>query len=305
MRSAMAPCGMIVLVCPEPLPFRQRLARSVRMMKKASPTYFVPALEKGLDILEALAVAPVPQSLADLARGLNRTSSELFRMIDSLEKRSYIARDPVSGGYHLTLRLYELAHTHSPVDQLLRASAIPMRELSDSLRESCHLSVLSGSQLTVVAQAESPDPVRLSIEVGYRAQPLNTTSGRVLIAFLEWEEQQRFLSEDAVYSKMSAGERDTLRAELTKIRKSGFHLAESRRRTGVDVSCVVGNPAIGILAVLGVPILAGGANAGQERKLVPVIRKHAGAITAALGLLHGRHAAAIAARNGKQQSDVY
>lgn len=259
------------------------------MKKKASPTYFVPALEKGLDILEALAVAPEPQSLADLARALNRTSSELFRMIDSLEKRFYIARDPVSGGYQLTLRLYELAHTHSAVDQLLRASAVPMRELSDSLRESCHLCVLNGPQLTVVAQAESPDPVRLSVEVGYRAQPLNTTSGRLLIAFLEPEEQQRFLSDDAAYSAMDIVERDTLRTELAKIRKAGFHLAASRRRTGIDISCVVGNPEIGVVAALGVPILAGGVNDGREKKLVPVIRKHAAGITAALGLLRVRN----------------
>lgn len=274
------------------------------MKKKASPTYFVPALEKGLDILEALAVAPAPQSLADLARALNRTSSELFRMMDSLEKRSYIARDPVSGGYHLTLRLYELAHTHSPVDQLLRASAIPMRELADSLRESCHLCVLSGPQLTVVAQAESPDPVRLSIEVGYRAQPLDTTSGRLLVAFLDAEEQRRFLGSDAVYSKMTAAERDALSAELAKIQKAGFHMAASRRRTGVDISCVVGNPEIGVLAALGVPILAGGANEGRERKLVPVIRKHADNITAALGLLRSQQAAAPALRNGRHRSAV-
>jgi len=137
------------------------------MNKKPSPTYFVPALEKGLDTLEALAVAKVPQSLTDLARTLNRTSSELFRMISVLEKRAYIARDPVSEGYHLTLKLYELAHTHSPVDQLLKAAALPMQELAETIQESCHLCVLNGPMLTVIAQAESPEPVRLSVEVGY------------------------------------------------------------------------------------------------------------------------------------------
>ncbi|MGI9071598.1 MAG: hypothetical protein ACR2JB_09865 [Bryobacteraceae bacterium] len=60
-------------------------------------------------------------------RFLGRTSSELFRMIDALEKRSYIVRDPVSGGYRLTVKLYELAHTHSPVDELLRAAEFAIR----------------------------------------------------------------------------------------------------------------------------------------------------------------------------------
>jgi DNA-binding IclR family transcriptional regulator len=117
------------------------------MSKKAKPSYFVPALEKGLDVLEALASASGPQTLTELARDLDRSSSVLFRIIDALEKRAYIARDPVSGTYHLTLKLYELAHTHSPADQLLKAATFPMRVLADTIHESCHLSVLAHGKL--------------------------------------------------------------------------------------------------------------------------------------------------------------
>jgi DNA-binding IclR family transcriptional regulator len=46
-----------------------------------------------MDVLEALAVARRQQTLAQLARTLNRTSSELFRMIDALENRFCIVRD--------------------------------------------------------------------------------------------------------------------------------------------------------------------------------------------------------------------
>jgi DNA-binding IclR family transcriptional regulator len=255
-----------------------------RTKRRARPSYHVPALEKGLDILEALANASVPQSLADLGRHLGRTSSELFRMIDALEKRSYIVRDPVSGGYRLTLKLYELAHTHSPVDQLLRAAEFAIRELANSIHESCHLSVLSGDSLSVIAQAESPEPVRLSIEVGSKVPPLNTVSGRVLIAFLEPEMQKRFLQADAVYSKMKASQRESLRLELVKIRKQGWHFAPSTRRIGLDVACIIGNPQVGISAALGVPFLAGGSNEGKERSVIPSIKKCANEITFLLGV---------------------
>ena len=254
------------------------------MNKKPSPTYFVPALEKGLDTLEALAVAKVPQSLTDLATTLNRTSSELFRMISVLEKRAYIARDPVSEGYHLTLKLYELAHTHSPVDQLLKAAALPMQELAETIQESCHLCVLNGPMLTVIAQAESPEPVRLSVEVGYQAQPLNTASGRVLVASLGAEELETFLKTDTFYRKLSPRRRKLLHDELARIRRDGFHIAASSRRTGLDASCLVGNPQIGLVAALGVPFISGGANQGKERRLIPVIQKHADRITQSLGL---------------------
>ena len=254
------------------------------MKKKAQPSYFVPALEKGLDILEALALAPTPQSLAELARSLNRTSSELFRMIDALEKRGYIGRDPVSGGYQLTLKLYGLAHAHTPIDRLLRAAELPMRQLADSIHESCHLSVLDRGDLLVVAQAESPEPVRLSVEVGYRVPPLRTASGTLLIAFLEAEDQRSFLVSDRIYVAMPKSRRERLHALIKKIRKDSYYLAESTRRAGLDVSCLIGNPRVGVAAALGVPLLAVGTNEGKERKLIPSVRKCADAITTALGL---------------------
>jgi DNA-binding IclR family transcriptional regulator len=254
------------------------------MKKKTQPSYFVPALEKGLDILEALALAPTPQSLAELARNLNRTSSELFRMIDALEKRGYIGRDPISGGYQLTLKLYGLAHTHTPVDRLLGAAELPMRQLADSIHESCHLSVLDRGDLLVVAQAESPEPVRLSVEVGYRVAPLNTVSGRLLVTFMDLEDKEHFLPADRAYLGMTKKKRQELHAALQKIHNDGYHLAESARRTGLDVSCLIGSPRVGVIAALGVPFLAGGTNEGKERKLIPAVRRCADAITITLGL---------------------
>lgn len=252
------------------------------MMKpRRQPIYTVPALEKGLDILETLASAQAPHSLTQLARRLDRTPSELFRMLAVLESRSYIVRDPLSEGYSLTLKLYELAHTHSPVDHLLKAALIPMRELAAEVRESCHLCVLSGSMLLVIAQAESPEPVRLSVEVGDRVPPLLTASGRVLAAFLDPDSQQRLLNAEASLSKR---ERADLMTQLTDIRKRGHLLAASTRRSGLDLSCIVGNPGAGVLAALGVPFLPGSANDGRESKLIPVVQGCADRITAALGL---------------------
>src|SRR5438132_9562252 len=100
------------------------------------PHYPVPALEKGLDVLESLAAAAVPQSLAELAAQLERSSSELFRMLNCLERRGYIVRDPLAGKYGLTLKLYTLAHAHSVMEKLLHAAATPMQALTEKMRES-------------------------------------------------------------------------------------------------------------------------------------------------------------------------
>ena len=148
----------------------------------AVPSSSVPALEKGLDILEALAASPVPLSLAELAKKLERGNAETIRMLACLERRAYVRHDPVADQYAPTLRLFELAHAHPPMKTLLDAAREPMRKLTARLGESCHLSVLAHDELLIVAGEDSPASIRLSIQVGGRFDPHRAASGRLLLS---------------------------------------------------------------------------------------------------------------------------
>jgi DNA-binding IclR family transcriptional regulator len=256
-------------------------------MAAALRIYAVPALEKGLDLLEVLAARPAPVSQAEIARALGRSPSEIFRMLLCLERRGYVAKEEGSGRYRLSLRLYELAHTHSPVEALLRAAERPMRELAVGLRQSCHLSVLSAGKLLVLSQAESPEPRRLSVEVGGKFSPVHTCSGRLLLAHLGREELDGLLARDPDWKAAGAGRRGFL-ARLLEIRRSGISVAEDEALHGVrDVAALVGNPRAGVAAALCVPAL-------KMRGRWPPLAEHRRAvarsarrITRALGLAGG------------------
>ena len=240
-----------------------------------SPDYPVPALEKGLDILEALAVAAVPQSLADLAARLQRSRSELFRMLNCLERRGYVTRDSLSAKYGLSLKLYALAHGHSVTEKLLQAARMPMRTFTEGSRESCHLSVLDREQLLVVAQEESPERVRLSIEVGAVFEPARTASGRLLLAYRKPAERGTADGETP----------PELEKTLAAIRRSGISTAESETINGVrDVAVLVGDPAGGLIAALAVTRLLRRGERGDDAALVTGMRAAAREITEALGL---------------------
>lgn len=248
-----------------------------------TPDYPVPALEKGLDLLEALAALAVPQSLAELANRLERSSSELFRMLNCLERRGYIMRESVSGKYALSLKLFTLAHAHSLTDKLLRAARRPMQTFTEKFRESCHLSVLERGQLLVVAQQESPERVRISIEVGGTFDPRSTASGRLLLAYLD---------EDELSQVLSARENDRttkpaeLAATLAKIRRTGMSSAESETVEGVrDLAVLVGNPAGGVAAALAVTRLVRRGERTNDTALLDGMRATAEEITSTLGVL--------------------
>jgi DNA-binding IclR family transcriptional regulator len=256
-----------------------------RLSRRLPAVYSVPALEKGLDILEALAATAAPQSLSELAHTLGRSSSELFRALSSLEKRAYVIKDSSSGRYRLSLKLYELAHIHPPVEQLLKAADAPMRGLAQSLRQSCHLSVLSQGKLLVLAEARSPEKVRLSIAVGSSFPATRTASGRLLLARLAEEERQQFLEKEADYRKQSAVQKKRLRGAIRRIRKIGYSTAEDETYMGIrDVAVPVGNTRIGLCAALDVSLWVVPGRRFEISKVLRALRYCAGIITKSTGV---------------------
>ena len=136
--------------------------------KKASANhtrYSAPALEKGLDVLEALAAEPHSLTLQEIANRLDRSPNELFRMLDVLVRRGYLAREPDST-YVLTLRLFELGQRHPLVDRLLDAAMPHMQELARQTGQSNHLCVHHDARLVVLARAEPPEPMSCLVRQG-------------------------------------------------------------------------------------------------------------------------------------------
>ncbi|GCE07657.1 IclR family transcriptional regulator [Dictyobacter aurantiacus] len=251
----------------------------------SQPAYHVPALEKGLDILECLAAHTVPLTQAQLARLLGRGASELFRMLTCLERRRYIQRDPVSGAYSLTLRLFELGHTHSPYQGLLRAAARPMRELVDEINESCHLSVVHQGRLVVLAQEENHARLRLSVEVGGTFPLLHTASGRLLLAHMSPVAAEEAYQLDEEYASLSAQEREELAARLDEIRARGYEYVVGESNDGVqDLVLLVGSQTSHLQAALAICSLSR-RHVSFLDTMLPPLRHCADAIASAAGIV--------------------
>ena len=100
--------------------------------------YRAPALEKGLDVLELLAARREPISMMQISTELDRSVSELFRMVQVLEFRGFVQMAESGNGYVLTDLLFALGMTRAPAKDLVD-SAIPyMRGFAQKTNQSCH-----------------------------------------------------------------------------------------------------------------------------------------------------------------------
>lgn len=145
--------------------------------------YSAPALEKGLDVLELLAARGGPLTLSQMANELSRSVGELFRMVEALIRRGYIAPAESGEGLELTDKLFALALARPPARSLLEHALPEMTQLARAIGQSCHLAVASNEQMVVIARIEAPGNEGYSVRVGNRRPLVVSTSGLVLYAF--------------------------------------------------------------------------------------------------------------------------
>ena len=150
--------------------------------------YRAPALDKGLDILELLAGVDGGLTQAEIAKQLDRSPNEFYRMLDRLVRRGYVTR--LDGDrYSLTLKLFGLAQLHAPVRRLVSYATPLMRELAETSQQANQLVVFDRGSAVVIAQQEAPDYWGISIRVGSHISLFDTGSGHVLLAFRSQEER--------------------------------------------------------------------------------------------------------------------
>jgi DNA-binding IclR family transcriptional regulator len=217
--------------------------------------YAAPALEKGLDILEALADSPGGYTLNELAQKVGRKVSEIFRMAVTLQRRGYVQVDE-NDRYTLTLRMFELAHRQQPLKSLVSAALPLLRELANRARQSCHLTMYQGGRVVVIAQVESPERWSFGLKVGVVMGLTDTSSGHVLLAFRDEIDRARMLRAHIGVEgelDMDPGE---LFPILQEVRARGYSAMPSQQTRGItNIAFPVMGAADHVIASINVPYI--------------------------------------------------
>ncbi|MEM9230646.1 MAG: IclR family transcriptional regulator [Pseudomonadota bacterium] len=194
--------------------------------------YRAPALDKGLDIIEFLAQSPDGLTQAEIAKGIGRGTNEIYRMLNTLVRRSYVT---MIGGdkYMLSLKLLVLANVHPPRRRLLDIAEPLMRTAAQSAVQSCHLAVWEDGDVVIASAFSGPGNWRLSLRPGAVIGAFNTGSGMALLAFQSREGRARMLAEHQLVRGEKAPAPSELQSALDAIAAQGFARGASETAQGV------------------------------------------------------------------------
>ena len=194
----------------------------------------VPSVVRAVRILEAVADAARPPTLAELARSLGIPKSTTHDLCVTLLRERLLARSP-DGRFRLGVRVLELYRGYNTGSDLSAAFAEVCDEVVPRHEETLVLSVLDGREVVYVACRNGTQPIAVNYRIGLRLPAHCTATGKAILSTLP-EKQVRQLfacGELPRPTRRSLGSLADLLRELEATRRRGYSVDDEETVDGM------------------------------------------------------------------------
>jgi DNA-binding IclR family transcriptional regulator len=146
------------------------------------------SLERALTLLDIVARERDGLTNAEISRRMKIAPSSCSYILSRLEREGYLRRDKSSNRYLIGLKLVELAYGalrtvgHRPIVEPA------LHRLVEQTRLTAIIAVWVRGRAVVVEKVESPESIKLDVDLGYPHYVHSSAAGKVLLAHRSAEE---------------------------------------------------------------------------------------------------------------------
>jgi DNA-binding IclR family transcriptional regulator len=187
---------------------------TARSDAEAGQRYLVPALMRGLAILQELSGEHRQMSLSEVAATLRVTRSSAYRLLVTLGHLGFVSFDPDGKTYSLGAEVLRLGYGYLASRDLVEVAMPHLVRLRDRTGWSAHLGELHSRDVVYVARVATRRSIASIVHVGTRLPAHATTMGRILLSSLTDQEIRDLYHHDLARSFNLAPYADV--AELLK-----------------------------------------------------------------------------------------
>ena len=209
----------------------------------------VGAVQRAVDVLDALAEARTELGTNEIARRTGINVSSISRLLSTLTSTGLVQHVPSSGRYRLGVRILQLAGAARESLDVRTVARPYLEELTDLTGETATLSLPGEHDLLTVDFVQSRRSVRSVAEIGRNSVAHATAAGKV---FLAWGGTLPD-GDLVVYTEQTIVDRSALAAEINKVAERGWAQAVGEREEDLNaIAAPVLDAAGRLRAVLGV-----------------------------------------------------
>jgi len=252
-----------------------------RSLPKASS----PALFRAVQVMDALASAGEPLSLAALTQRLGLPKSSILGLCTALCETG-LTRRTERGSYELGGRILDFAHAYLRTTDITKEFVHAWDEIGELRDEGVVLAVLDGTDAVYVGCRNGNRPLGVSYRIGMRLPASCTATGKALLSTLP-ENQVKQIYRGVTLPALSPHSHTTLKSlitDLAEIRLRGYAVDSEETREGMycigaPIFDASGSHAIAAVAVS--TLKAQGAE--HQRQVTESVVRLAGILTKRMG----------------------
>lgn len=192
----------------------------------------VQSVARSLELLEHLADAGGTEGLTQLAARSGLPLPTIHRLLQTLLQGGYVSRER-SRQYTLGPRLIRLGEVAGR--SLGRVLKPRLARLAIATGETANLAALDGDEMVYVAQAPSPHPMRMFMEVGRRVSLHDTGVGKAMLSRMTDVEVMAIIGRTGMRGQTARAITDPLLLlkDLEAVRLRGYALDDEEHEVGV------------------------------------------------------------------------
>jgi DNA-binding IclR family transcriptional regulator len=211
------------------------LSRPAPRSESAEASLQVPALQRGLALLEHLAALPGGATLSELGTALSLSPTSVFRLAGALEELGYLQRDEKTKRFAVTQKLLLLGAPHSGNRSLVECAIEPMRRVLAATGETTQLCCHTEAFCVVIEQLPALHPFKYIVDLGSRPPAHCCAPGKAMLAFLPEGELDAILPQIRFerHTAHTITNRRALLVELERIRACGYGLDRGEHFDGI------------------------------------------------------------------------
>lgn len=194
----------------------------------------VPSVERAFDLLELLAISDHGLTLAEISRALMVPMSSAYYIVQSLERRGYLSRDPSNREYFLGLSVAAIPRP-ARAELLLKSVSRPyLQRLSADLNLSVQLGVLKCSEAAILECINTLLPHAREFCAGRHIELHCTALGKALILNLSGMELLKIFQSPTLpgHNQKTLSTLMALEANLKKARINGYTVDNEENQLG-------------------------------------------------------------------------
>ncbi|MFP4444225.1 MAG: IclR family transcriptional regulator [Spirochaetia bacterium] len=195
--------------------------------------YNVPNLERALIILEFLVKQAKGCGITMIAEKLDFPKNSVFRILKTLLAHGYVVE--IDNQYQVSTKLLALGYVALGESTIVSKAADLMVDLRNETHETVVLGRLAGVQGLTLEVVLSDEPVKFVVDVGFHFQLHNTAPGKVLVAYLPEDEQDKILDkiDYQIFNERTIKNRAEMEAEISRVLEMGYAIDHGEKVLGV------------------------------------------------------------------------